>query len=305
MNFDFDHYSSQVRAKVEAYVDSRLVPAQPQFSTRLIDAMRYSFFAGGKRIRPLLVFAAADAVRNTNGTPAPPAEPLPETLVASAVECIHTYSLIHDDLPAMDDDDLRRGKPTCHKQFDEATAILAGDALLNLGFQILIEAAAIHGTPMLRAARDVGDATGIGGMVTGQMLDLLSVQLEPTPERVRSIHTHKTGALLRACVLAGGHVGEATIEQEAALSTFGESVGLAFQIVDDLLDLEKTTEQLGKRAGKDDEQNKMTYPAAFGVDESHRMAEELTAKAYASLEPFGEAATALRTLANLLLCRDH
>lgn len=266
--------------------------------------MRYSLFSGGKRIRPLLAFAAAQAVRGHAGKPAPEAEILPETYVAGAVECIHTYSLIHDDLPAMDDDDLRRGKPTCHKAFDEATAILAGDALLNLGFQILIEGMEPYGTSLVKAARVIGDATGVGGMVTGQMLDLEAGKQDPTPERVEAIHRNKTGAFLRACAVAGGHAAGADSEQEIALTSFGENVGLAFQIVDDLLDLEQTTEQLGKRAGKDAEQHKLTYPATFGLEESKRRATALTEGAESSLALFGGSAEALHSVAELILRRD-
>jgi geranylgeranyl diphosphate synthase type II len=302
--FDLQTYLRHVKDTVEGYLDQRLAP-QEGASSRLIQAMRYSLFVGGKRIRPLLAFAAADLVRRSGNLPAPLREPWPETYVGAAVECIHTYSLIHDDLPAMDNDDLRRGKPTCHKAFDEATAILAGDALLNLGFQILIEGMELYGVAMVNASRAVGDATGIGGMVTGQMLDLESVHLDPSPERVEAIHRNKTGAFLRACVLAGGLAAGADREQEKRLSEFGESVGLAFQIVDDLLDLEQTTEQLGKRSHKDAEQHKLTYPAAFGVEESRRLAAALTHRAEQSLALFGEAAEPLRAAADLILQRDR
>lgn len=302
--FDLATYSARVKDQVEAFLDRRL-SASGGSAPRLVEAMRYSLFSGGKRIRPLLVFAAAEAVRGRRGLPAPTLQPAPETLVAAAVECIHTYSLVHDDLPAMDNDDLRRGKPTCHKAFDEATAILAGDALLNLGFQILIENIELHGLSSARAARVIGDATGLGGMVTGQVLDLESVSQDPTPERVETIHRNKTGAFLRACVLAGGLAAGAEDPEEAALSSFGADMGLAFQIVDDLLDLEQTTEQLGKRSHKDAEQNKMTYPAAFGIEESRRKAMELTERAEASLGLFGPSAEALRGVADLILKRDH
>ena len=285
-------------------MDARLRAADGG-APRLIEAMRYCFFSGGKRIRPLLVFAAAETIRSATGAATRKTVDSPEASVAVAVESIHTYSLIHDDLPAMDDDDLRRGKPTCHKAFDEATAILAGDALLNLGFQILIEGIETFGAPLVRAARVIGDATGIGGMVTGQMLDLDSTKQAITPQKVRRIHENKTGALLHACVVSGGHVGEADDSAIEALSKFGRSIGLAFQIVDDLLDLEQTTEQIGKRTGKDDEQNKATYPAVFGIEESHRMAADLTRVADESLEGFGEAAAPLHALANLILKRDH
>ncbi len=302
--FDLPTYLNQVKTTVEGFLDQRLSD-DDLASARLIEAMRYSVFVGGKRIRPLLVFAAAEAVRKAHGQPAPDLLPLPETMAGAAVECIHTYSLIHDDLPAMDNDDLRRGKPTCHKAYDEATAILAGDALLNLGFQILIEGVELHGMPMAHAARAIGDATGIGGMVTGQMLDLEAEHTPPSPARVEEIHRNKTGAFLRACVLAGGHAAGADPEQIKLLSSFGEGVGLAFQIVDDLLDLEQTTEQLGKRSHKDAEQHKLTYPAVFGVEESHRKAERLTQQAEESLVPFGEAAAALRAAADLILKRDR
>ncbi len=285
---------------MEAHLDSTAAG-----SKRLIEAMRYSFFSGGKRIRPQLVYGAAKTVRDSQAKKQPTTEIMPETYVAAAVEAIHTYSLIHDDLPAMDDDDLRRGKPTCHKAFDEATAILAGDALLNLGFQILIDGIIEFGKPMVRAAQAVGVSTGIGGMVTGQMLDLLGEETEPTLEKVQLIHKNKTGALLHACVLAGGMVAEPNDEQEKALSVFGKSVGLAFQIVDDLLDLEQSTETLGKRAGKDEEQNKMTYPAVMGIDKSYELAGELTQKAEEALKVFGDSGKVLQAIAKLILRRDH
>jgi len=302
--FDLPTYLKRVKAMVEEFLDLRL-SCDDKASSRLIEAMRYSVFVGGKRIRPLLAFASAEAVRKSHGLSTPETRPLPEVRVGAAVECIHTYSLIHDDLPAMDNDDLRRGKPTCHKAFDEATAILAGDALLNLGFQILIEGIEAHGMPMAHAARTIGDATGIGGMVTGQMLDLEAEHTPPSPERVEEIHRNKTGAFLRACVLAGGQAAGADPEQVRLLSSFGEGIGLAFQIVDDLLDLEQTTEQLGKRSHKDAEQHKLTYPAVFGVEESRRKAERLTLQAEESLAPFGEAAAALRAAADLILKRDR
>ncbi|GMV67426.1 MAG: farnesyl diphosphate synthase [Candidatus Hinthialibacteria bacterium] len=302
--FDLATYLSHVKETVETYLDKRL-SADDGASARLIEAMRYSLFVGGKRIRPLLVFAAADAVRGMNGQPAAKSAILPETRVGAAVECIHTYSLIHDDLPAMDDDDLRRGKPTCHKAFDEATAILAGDALLNLGFQLLVEGIVDHGMELAHAARSIGDATGIGGMVTGQMLDLESVHHEPTPQLVEEIHRNKTGAFLRACVVAGGQAAGATRQQAEYLATFGECIGLAFQIIDDLLDLVETTEQLGKRSHKDVEQNKVTYPAVFGIEESRAKAAGLTQRAEQSLVPFGEHATALRAAADLILKRHY
>jgi len=302
--FNLPEFTERVREVVEREMAARLSSAGVE-STRLLEAMRYSFFSGGKRIRPVLVFAAAEFIRRSRGAPAPERSPLPETLVALAVESIHTYSLIHDDLPAMDNDDLRRGKPTCHIAFDEATAILAGDALLNLGFQFLLEGVELYGSPLLKAARVIGDATGIGGMVTGQMLDLESVHGEPSPETVTAIHRNKTGALLKACVRAGGYVGGADGEQAMDLAQYGECIGLAFQIVDDLLDLEKTTEQLGKRAGKDKEQNKPTYPAVYGREASHRMAEELTLEAETILLPYGQAAEPLHALADLILRRDH
>jgi len=304
MMADLKRFSSHVCDQVESFMESHLDP-NVAGSKRLVEAMRYSFFSGGKRIRPQLVFAAAEAVRSGRGKRIEEGGVAPETFVAAAVESIHTYSLIHDDLPAMDNDDLRRGKPTCHKAFDEATAILAGDALLNLGFQILIDGIVQFGTPMVRAAQTVGIATGIGGMVTGQMLDLMGEESEPTLDQVQLIHKNKTGALLHACVLAGGLVAEPNREQEDALSEFGKSIGLAFQIVDDLLDLEQSTETLGKRAGKDAEQHKMTYPAVVGIEKSRELAGELTRRAEESLGVFDESAKTLHALAKLILRRDH
>ncbi len=236
---------------------------------RLLEAMSYSLWAGGKRLRPMLVLAACEAV----GGKAAPALP-----VACAFEMIHTYSLIHDDLPAMDDDDLRRGQPTCHKAFDEATAILAGDGMLTYAFQVVLEnmrdkvaASAV----VLELAR----SAGIEGMVGGQQADLEGEGKSPSLDRLVYIHSRKTGALITAAVVCGGLAAKAGKAHLASLRSFGRDIGLAFQVVDDILDVTATAEQLGKSPGKDKASNKLTYPALMGLDKAKAHAQELVQRA--------------------------
>ncbi len=240
------------------------------------EAMRWSIFAGGKRFRPALVLAAADLFD------APREDSVP---AAAAVEMIHTYSLIHDDLPAMDDDDWRRGRPSCHRKFDEAIAILAGDALSNLAFLTLAERVA---DPTLGRAmiRELAGASGTDGMIGGQVLDIQAENLAPDRALVEDIHRRKTAALIRASVVMGGIAARAGADTLAALARYGEALGLAFQIVDDVIDVVGDPKDTGKSRGKDAAQNKMTYPACYGVTESLRMAEDFAERAVATVRPF-------------------
>src|SRR5262245_15277817 len=227
--------------------------------------MRYSLFAGGKRLRPALVLTAGEAF----GAPSHQLAP-----AACALELIHTYSLIHDDLPALDNDDLRRGRPTCHKVFGDAMAILAGDALLTLAFEVLAKLEDIDADRKVQISGDLASAAGTaGGMIGGQVNDIEEEGRTPTPELLESIHRAKTGAVLRASVRIGAIYASADDEQLGALTCFGERIGLAFQIVDDVLDVEQSSEALGKTAGKDAQQHKITFPAVYGLDRSRAMAE--------------------------------
>ncbi len=281
----FRDYLREQQKQVDAALD-RLVPPEGDPPQTIHRAMRYSLFAGGKRIRPVLCLEAAQAV----GDGAAGAME-----AACALEMIHTYSLIHDDLPALDNDDFRRGRPTCHKQFGEAMAILAGDALLTRAFEILRDARLVH---------ELATAAGtVGGMIGGQVADLEGEGQPPTAALLESIHRAKTGALLRASVRMGAIAAGADERQLEALTCYGTHIGLAFQIVDDLLDVEQSSEKLGKTAGKDAQQQKITFPAVYGLEVSHRMAEEERAAAHAALNGFGERAGRLRELADLIVQR--
>jgi geranylgeranyl diphosphate synthase type II len=286
----------EASGRTEAALDQWL-PAEDLAPTALHRAMRYSVMGGGKRLRPALVISACRAVggRVDDAMPA-----------ACAVELIHAYSLIHDDLPSMDDDDYRRGKPSCHKAFGEATAILAGDALLTLAFELI----AAHTRDATRARDlilELSRAAGHDGMVGGQMLDIEAEDnnREHTLEQVRAIHTRKTGALIRGAVRLGALAGGARPQPLEALSAFGENIGVAFQIADDVLDLTATQEALGKTAGKDAAQGKATYPAVLGIEHSRQMAAELIDEALESLTPLGPAATPLRDLARFMIEREQ
>ena len=273
----------------------RVVPAESIPPESIHKAMRYSLFAGGKRIRPILCVAAAEAVSDS-----------PEGIEAAActLELIHTYSLIHDDLPAMDNDDLRRGVPTCHKVFGEAIAILAGDALLTLAFQVLAE---LECEPECRTAlvRELAAASGtVGGMIAGQVHDMEGQGKHPDAALLEAIHTAKTGALLRASLRMGGIYAGASEEQLNALSCYGEHVGLAFQIVDDVLDVEQSSEALGKTAGKDAQQKKITFPAVYGLERSREMAERERLAAHLALRPLDEGAERLREIADWIVHRE-
>jgi geranylgeranyl diphosphate synthase type II len=265
----------------------------------LHDAMRHSVFGGGKRLRPILVLAAAEVAGGA-----------PETVLpaACAVELIHTYSLVHDDLPAMDDSPTRRGRPACHVLYGDAVAVLAGDALHAYAFELLARNAEIPGiaaTCVVRAIGELASAIGSGGMVGGQVLDLLAAGTQVAAADVRNIHRLKTGALLRACVRIGGILGGAPADTLDALSRYGDEVGLAFQIVDDILDVVGEQGKLGKGTGSDAAQAKITFPLVFGLADSRRLAREATERAVGALEPLGGRGRWLRDLAVFLLSRDR
>ena len=293
----------QLVARYGPRVDEALrcaVPRSDDLPPRLAEAMNYSLLAGGKRLRPILCLLACEAVGGdaANAVPA-----------ATALELIHTYSLIHDDLPAMDDDDLRRGRPTCHKQFDEATAILAGDGLLTLAFEVLADGATRVGMPACDIARSVGllaNAAGAEGMVGGQVADLEGeVSDDVTLDGLVAIHRRKTGRLISGALTLGGIAGAASDPQIAQLTKFGEDIGLAFQIADDLLDETGDAGTIGKEVRKDAGRGKATYPGFLGLDESRRRAEALIADAKAALSSFGDAAEPLKTVADYVVSRDR
>jgi geranylgeranyl diphosphate synthase type II len=286
-------YLARQQQIVDAELD-RLVPPETAPPQTIHRAMRYSLFAGGKRIRPILSMEAARVVSDdVDGVAA----------AACSLELVHTYSLIHDDLPALDNDDYRRGKLTNHKVFGDAMAILAGDALLTLAFQVLSGLDA----PDSRKARlihELATASGtVGGMIGGQVADLEGEDKTPTPELLESIHRAKTGALLRGSLRVGALYAGAGEAQYAALSRYGEHIGLAFQIVDDILDVEESSEALGKTAGKDAAQHKITFPAVYGLEESRRMAEAECECAHQVLASFGERAARLHELADMIVHR--
>jgi len=273
----------------------RLVPAESVPPETIHRAMRYSLFAGGKRVRPILCLEAAHAIC---------AAPRGIETAACSLEFIHTYSLIHDDLPALDNDDYRRGKLTSHKVFGEAIAILTGDALLTLAFETLSKMDAVPDERKARVIAELATAAGTaGGMIGGQVADLEGEGKEPNAQLLESIHRAKTGALLRASVRMGAIYAGADQQQLDAVSRFGEHIGLAFQIVDDILDVEESSEALGKTAGKDAQQHKITFPAVYGLEESRRMAERERLSAHQALAIFGDRARRLGELADLIVQR--
>ena len=286
-------YLARQQQLVESELD-RLVPSESTQPETIHRAMRYSLFAGGKRIRPILCMEAAHAAGgDSDGVAA----------CACSLELIHTYSLIHDDLPALDNDDYRRGKLTNHKVFGDAMAILAGDSLLTLAFQVLAQLK-VADDRKTRLIAELATASGtVGGMIGGQVADLEGEGKTPTAELLESIHRAKTGALLRASLRMGAIYAGANDEQYGALSCYGEHIGLAFQIVDDVLDVEESSAALGKTAGKDAAQHKITFPAVYGLETSHRMAEEECARAHQVLAPFGDRASRLHELADLIVHR--
>jgi len=284
-------------AEVDKALDQFLPKATAKPAT-LHKAMRYSLFAGGKRLRPILCLAAAEACGGEEAIDA--ALPL-----ACAVECIHTYSLIHDDLPCMDDDDFRRGRPTSHKVFGEGVAVLAGDALLTLAFEIVAAAPGTPRFPVAALVRELAQASGSHWLIGGQVADLEGEGKKATLRELRFIHEAKTAALLTASIHLGGMSANATPAKLEALTAFGKNLGLAFQVIDDILDVTQTSEKLGKSAGKDLQAQKTTYPSVLGLEKSRKEAHRLTAAALDALEPFGKKGAVLRALADYLLQREY
>jgi geranylgeranyl diphosphate synthase type II len=284
-----------------ALVDEALgtfLPPETEIPTSIHEAMRYSVFAGGKRLRPILCIESARLFSHSHDEAVKAAMP-----AACAVEFIHTYSLIHDDLPALDNDDLRRGKPTCHKKFGEAMAILAGDALLTLAFETLAKST-IEPKRRVKMIAEVATAAGtMRGMVGGQVADIEAERKKVDLGELEYIHQSKTAALIRASVLAGAISGGAGPSDVERLRRFGDAIGWAFQIVDDILDVEESSAALGKTAGKDQAQQKATYPSLLGLEESRDTASDLHAKANAELDGYGDAAENLRELAKFLITR--
>jgi geranylgeranyl diphosphate synthase, type II len=281
------------RAGIEVALDG-LLPREDAQPASIHKAMRYSVFAGGKRVRPILCLEAAGMFSEN---------PVAAVSTGCALEFIHTYSLIHDDLPALDNDDLRRGKPTCHKVFGEAIAILAGDALLTLAFQTLAFVP-IDPQRRLNILATIAQAAGTDrGMIGGQVADLEAEKKAPDVGTLEYIHRSKTAALIRASIVAGGIAGGATNEDVERLRRFGENIGWAFQVVDDILDVEESSAALGKTAGKDQAQQKATYPALYGILQSRDIAADLAAKAMRELECYGERAARLRELGQFLVAR--
>jgi geranylgeranyl diphosphate synthase, type II len=281
------------RLAVDAQLE-RLLPSEQVQPSSIHQAMRYSVFAGGKRIRPILCLESARIFN---------AEVASALFPGCAIEFIHTYSLIHDDLPALDNDDLRRGKLTSHKKFGESTAILAGDALLTLAFES-IAATPVSAERRVAMVTEIASAAGtVNGMVGGQVADIESEGKKVGPETLEYIHRSKTAALIRASVTSGALCAGASPDDVARLRRFGENIGWAFQVTDDILDVEESSAALGKTAGKDLAQQKATYPAVFGLERSHEIAEELSSKAIAELQVFGEHAEHLRAIAEFLVVR--
>jgi geranylgeranyl diphosphate synthase type II len=274
-----------------------LLPSVETVPSSIHGAMRHSTFAGGKRLRPLLCYQAAVTIAG--------ALPAGIENLGAAIEMLHTYSLIHDDLPALDNDDLRRGKPTCHVVFGEAIAILAGDALQTRAFEVLANLASPPAATV-QILRLVANAVGtVEGMIGGQVLDIENEHAKPTAELVDAIHRAKTGALIRVSVVAGGVYAGATADDIARLDVFGRKAGLAFQIADDILDMTEDSAALGKTAGKDLATEKVTWPAVFGIEQSQRDAARLIEEAFAALEPYGDRADGLKAVARYLVERKN
>jgi geranylgeranyl diphosphate synthase type II len=289
----YPNFFEENQKLIEAVLE-RLMPSAQTMPPTIHQAMRYSVFAGGKRIRPMLCMEASRIFSAETGA---------AVEAGCALEFIHTYSLIHDDLPALDNDDLRRGKPTCHKQFNEATAILAGDALLTLAFETLSRIPA-DAARCVQVIREISSAAGTrDGMVGGQVADIEAERKPVTAEMLSYIHKSKTAALIRGSVVAGAICGGGAAADVERMRRFGDDIGWAFQVVDDILDVEESSAALGKTAGKDQAQQKATYPALFGLEKSREFAKELAAKALGELEVYGERAARLRELAEFLVLR--
>lgn len=293
--FDLSAYLSARQQTVEAALDQAIAIRYPE---TIFNAMRYSLLAGGKRLRPILCLSTCELVGGTEAMALP---------TACALEMIHTMSLIHDDLPAMDNDDVRRGKPTNHKVYGEDIAILAGDGLLTYAFEyIAAQTVDVPADRILRVIIHLAKAVGAEGLVGGQVVDLQSEgNPDVTVETLTWIHRHKTGALLEACVVCGAILGGANATDLANLSQYAQDIGLAFQIVDDILDITASPDALGKTAGKDVQAQKATYPSFWGLDASRQEAARLVAHAQALLDPFGDRAAPLRAIADYITARTH
>lgn len=291
---DFGDYLEACQQRINAHLDQQLQTAEPRLQ-QLFSAMRYSVTHGGKRIRPMLAYACCETLGG---------EAVQADTAAAAVEAIHAYSLIHDDLPAMDDDDLRRGRPTCHIAYDQATAILAGDALQALAFQWLAQAQSLKPCTRLRMIDLLACAAGPAGMVGGQAIDLGAVGEKLDLATLEQMHQHKTGALIRASVQLGALASEQVSEyQLQALDRYAHCIGLAFQVQDDIIDIESDTTILGKQQGADAARDKPTYPALLGLDHARALADSLRNQAIEALEPFGDKALRLRQLADFIVQR--
>ena len=284
------------RQKLIDHALNRYLPKEKVKPATIHKAMRYSLFAGGKRLRPILCLAAAETCGGTIDNALP---------LACALECIHTYSLVHDDLPSMDNDDFRRGRPTCHKVFGDGIAVLAGDALLTIAFEIVSRAKPTPRYDLSILLREIAVAAGSRKLIAGQVADLQAEGKKATAVQVRYIHESKTAAILAASVGLGAMSANANPKQLGAITRFGRALGLAFQVVDDILDVTQTSEKLGKSAGKDVAANKATYPAVFGLERSRSEAKKLTRQAHSALSSFGPKAEALHALANYLLEREY
>lgn len=287
-------YLNEIRRQVDEELE-RLLPGAQEYPPSIHQAMRHSVFAGGKRLRPILCLESGRLFQGEE-----------KSLVhlGCALELIHTYSLIHDDLPALDNDDLRRGKPTCHRVYGEATAILAGDALLTLAFEVLSAPGLLPEGRSPRIIHELAHAIGTrGGMVGGQVVDLEAAGRQTDAATLQYIHSAKTGAFIRAAVRCGALGANAPEEDLARLTVYGAKIGLAFQIADDLLDVTGSKEELGKSVGKDGQQQKATYPAIHGLEESQRIASQLVREACAALEPYGDRAQTLHEIAHFLITR--
>jgi len=293
---DIKAYLTNKRQVVDKALET-LVPPARTFPPTVFEAMRYSLFAGGKRVRPILAIASAEALgAKTAGL-------LP---IAGTLELIHTYSLIHDDLPAMDNDDLRRGRPTCHKVYGEAMAILAGDGLLNRAFEVLSDPRrlkTVTAPRLIAIMREISLASGAFGMVGGQVVDMESEGKDVDLPTLEYIHTHKTGALIRASVRTGAIYAKANEKRLKALTRYGERVGLAFQIADDILDIVGSQEEIGKDVGSDLKKGKKTFPSFYGLEESRMRAKEVSEQALAALKDFDRKADPLRELAKYIVNR--
>ncbi|OIQ76395.1 farnesyl diphosphate synthase [mine drainage metagenome] len=294
---DFHSWRLDIQARTENVL-STLLPVPDTAPSRLHTAMRYAVLGGGKRVRSLLAHAAGELCRASTGK---------VDAAAAAVELIHAYSLVHDDLPCMDDDDLRRGKPSCHRQFDEATALLVGDALQTLAFEVLAQPGlCADARRQLAMVELLAQASGSRGMAGGQAIDLASVGLSLGQEALEFMHIHKTGALIRAAALLGAQCAEQPDEARLhAIDHYAKRIGLAFQVIDDILDAQADTATLGKTAGKDAERNKPTYVTILGLERARALAAELHAEALAPLAPYGDAALRLTQLADFITRRAY